>query len=212
MGSELYHHINMKFLVALSVLVTMAYADADPYLAYGYHGYAGLGYLGYAGLKSAPCVNAANVPVPCAAGHYIGKREAEADPYLAYGYAGLGYPGLKSAPCVNAANVPVPCAAGYLGHYYGKREADADPALIYSGIPYGAVGAVGYPYAAGYPHAAYGYAAPALVAPHTVVAPAVLGTEDAPNPFHSVAATPFGLVHSSLAGICTNVKGEQVDC
>merc|ERR1711982_242013 len=106
---------------------------------------------------------------------------------------------------MGAANVPVPCAAGYLGHYIGKREADADPALIYSGV--------GYPYGAvGYPYAAYGYAAHALVAPHTVVAPAVLGTEDAPNPVHSVAATPFGLVHSSLAGICTNVKGEQVDC
>merc|ERR1719264_1576812 len=56
--------------------------------------------------KSAPCVNAANVPVPCAAGavgyhglvhHAYGKRSAEADPALVYsglGYAGLGYAGL----------------------------------------------------------------------------------------------------------------------
>ena len=32
------------------------------------------------GLKSAPCVNAANVPVPCAAGFHYGKRAAEAEP------------------------------------------------------------------------------------------------------------------------------------
>merc|ERR1712059_165824 len=156
--SELYHHINMKFLVALSVLVAMAYADADPYLNYaGYHGYAGLGYLGY--------------------------------PY-----------GLKASPCVNALNVPVPCAG------YHKREAEADPALVYSGL--------GYPYGAVGPYAGFGYAAHALVAPHTVVAPAVLGTEDAPNPVHAVAVThPFGYgVPSSLVGVCTNVKGEQVAC
>merc|ERR1711890_50556 len=103
--------IIMKFLVAFSAVVAMVSAEADPYLlGYG----AGYGYgLGYAGLKSAPCVNAANVPVPCASGYlHYGKREAEAEPYLGYGlgYAGYGYAGigLKSAPCVNAANVPVP--------------------------------------------------------------------------------------------------------
>merc|ERR1711963_1090937 len=40
------------------------------------------------GLKSAPCVNAANVPVPCAG--YYGKRDAEADP--AYVYAAAAVP------------------------------------------------------------------------------------------------------------------------
>merc|ERR1711890_171728 len=92
--SELYHHINMKFLVAFSAIVAMAYAEADPYYGYGYAGAYGLGYhgLGYGyahGLKSAPCVNAANVPVPCAAGGYLhyGKRDAEADPYYGYGSA-----------------------------------------------------------------------------------------------------------------------------
>merc|ERR1711890_68479 len=95
--------IIMKFLVAFSAVVAMVSAEADPYLlGYG----AGHGYgLGYAGLKSAPCVNAANVPVPCASGYlHYGKREAEAEPYLGYGlgyarygYAGLGYAGLGYA-------------------------------------------------------------------------------------------------------------------
>merc|ERR1719347_1279512 len=106
---------------------------------------------------------------------------AEADPaYLAYGYSGLGYalPAVygKSAPCVNAANIPVPC-----NHGIWKREADAeaDPAyLAYSGLGYAGLG-----YAAGV------YAAP-----------------------HAVAATPFGLTHSSNVGICTNVNGAVVPC
>merc|ERR1712002_21160 len=167
---------NMKFLVAFSAIVAMAYAEADPYYGYGYAGTYGLGYVG---LKSAPCVNAANVPVPCAHGlglvHY-GKREAEADPYYGYGYAGLGYLGglygygLKSAPCVNAANVPVPCAAGGYLHYR-KREADAeaDAAVLYSGFGYPAYGYAGLGYAG------LGYAAPAVVA----AAPAVVAAAPA---------------------------------
>merc|ERR1712149_72321 len=138
-----------------------AEAEADPavlyanaYHPYGHYGYGyglgaygyGLGYAGYyggyygypygtyaAGVKSAPCVNAANVPVPCARKRRDADAEDEADPaylyggyygypgYARYGYGGyygLGgyyggyYRGLygKSAPCVNAANVPVPCA------------------------------------------------------------------------------------------------------
>merc|ERR1712013_279161 len=83
--------IIMKFLVVASALVAGICAEADPALLYA--GYAGYPYaLGYGvGLKSAPCVNAANVPVPCAAGdglvHHYGKREAEADadPALLYG-------------------------------------------------------------------------------------------------------------------------------
>merc|ERR1719500_1888259 len=96
----------MKFLVAFSAIAAMAYAEADPYFGYGY--------AGAYGLKSAPCVNAANVPVPCAAGHagylHYGKREAEAEaeaePYYAHGflgYAGLGYTGLGYAHGVVAA-------------------------------------------------------------------------------------------------------------
>ena len=41
-----------------------------------YHPYAAIGHV--YGLKSAPCVNAANVPVPCA-GHFYGKRSADAE-------------------------------------------------------------------------------------------------------------------------------------
>merc|ERR1712080_54398 len=181
---------NMKFLVAFSAIVAMAYAEADPYYGYGYAGAYGLGYygLGYGyahGLKSAPCVNAANVPVPCAAGGYLhyAKRDAEADPYYGYGYAGaygLGYHGLgygyahglKSAPCVNAANAVVAAA----------------PAVV--------------------------AAAPAVVAaaPAPVVHNAVLGTADLPNPVHAVAHTYLGTVHSSHVGVCTNYLGEQVSC
>merc|ERR1712115_122149 len=116
---------NMKFLVAFSAIVAMAYAEADPFYGYGYAGTYGLGYhgLGYLGLKSAPCVNAANVPVPCAAGYlHYGKREADAEAdaavlysgfgYPAYGYAGLGYAGLGyAAPAVVAAAPAVVAAA-----------------------------------------------------------------------------------------------------
>merc|ERR1711955_44936 len=184
--------------VAFSAIVAMAYAEADPYYGYGYAGTYGLGYhgLGYVGLKSAPCVNAANVPVPCA--HGLGL--------VHYGY------GLKSAPCVNAANVPVPCApGGYL--HYGKSEADA--AVLYSGFGYPAYGYAGLGYAGlGYAAPAVVAAAPAVVAaaPAAVVQNAVLGTADLPNPVHAVAHTLLGTVHSSHIGVCTNYLGEQVDC
>merc|ERR1712179_178111 len=95
-------------------------AEADPYYAYGL-GYAHHGYA--LGLKSAPCVNAANVPVPCAAGyagHYLhayGKRDAEAkaeaDPYYGYGYHGLGCAGL-----------------GYRGLGYAHHGVVAAPAVV----------------------------------------------------------------------------------
>merc|ERR1719374_311079 len=102
----------MKSFAIVAAVVAAVAAEADPaYLAYGY---AGLGYaapLAYAApvlAKSAPCVNAANVPVPC--NHGIWKREAEADAeadpaYLSYGYSGLGYAGLgyAAAPLAYAA-------------------------------------------------------------------------------------------------------------
>merc|ERR1712080_114301 len=92
---------------------------ADPYYGYGYAGLGYLGYHGYAhGLKSAPCVNAANVPVPCAAGGYLhyGKREADADAeadaavlYSGYGYAAPAV--VAAAPAVVAAAPAVVAAA-----------------------------------------------------------------------------------------------------
>merc|ERR1712003_117115 len=103
--------IIMKFFVVIPALVAAAMADADPLLLGAYPYAAAVGAYGYAGypyavgLKSAPCVNAANVPVPCNLGKK--KREAEADPlylgaypysvgayaayiYGAYPYAGVG--------------------------------------------------------------------------------------------------------------------------
>merc|ERR1712055_1147751 len=75
--------IIMKFLVVASALVAAISAEADPALLYaGYAGYAGVPLAYGLGLKSAPCVNAANVPVPCAAGYghvHFGKRDADAE-------------------------------------------------------------------------------------------------------------------------------------
>merc|ERR1711892_1126877 len=166
--SELY--LNMKFLVVASALVGAFSASAAPQLlagGLGYAGYAGYPYaLGYGlGVKSAPCVNAANFPVPCAGKR---KRDADADPALLYGgYAGspyahaaYGYAGVPFASStgldaltqgLDASTQGVAPYAAYAGHglgYYGKRDAEADPALLYGGY-------AGYPYA----HAAYGYAA-----------------------------------------------------
>merc|ERR1719216_194595 len=96
-------------------------AEADPALLYsglGYHGLAYAAPLTYAYGKSAPCVNAANVPVPCAAagvyGHYLHKREAEADPALVYaGYGAYPYGGLTHSSnvglCLNYVGQRVPC-------------------------------------------------------------------------------------------------------
>merc|ERR1712136_303152 len=91
---------NMKAFVAMFAAV--ASAAAEPWLGYGYAGVP----LVYG--KSAPCVNAANQPVPCAAGHVLlGKREAEAEaePWLGYGYAGV--------PLVHPYNLGV--CTNYLG-------------------------------------------------------------------------------------------------
>merc|ERR1719251_722535 len=102
------------------------------------------------GLKSAPCVNAFNVPVPCAAGHFYGKRSADAEAGV-YAAVPFGDPsGLD--PITQGAN-PVtqgfaPYAyAGYLGYAahpyaYGKREAEADAQFLVA--PYAYAGYLGY--------------------------------------------------------------------
>merc|ERR1719394_685950 len=143
----------MKFLALASSLLA---AVSGQYL-----GYAGYPYAAHAivGLKSAPCVNAANVPVPCAAGYY-GKREAEADPqYLAYGAVAAVPFGSSTGLDPITQGLDAVTQGVALPHYIGKRSADAD-ADAYYGYPY-AYGA--YPYAyrsyayGAYPYA-YGYA------------------------------------------------------
>merc|ERR1719431_524479 len=186
--------IIMKFLVVASALVAAISAEADPALLYaGYAGYAGLPRAYGVGLKSAPCVNAANVPVPCAAGYglvHYGKRDtdAEADPALLYGAYAAAVPFGSSTgldPITQGLDASTQGFAPYgyaaypyaaYGHYYGKREAEADPALLYAGY-------AGSPYAAAY--GAYP---------------------------HAVAATPAGLVHSSHVGLCVNYLGASVPC
>merc|ERR1712198_274939 len=139
----------MKFLAVASALVACA-AGSPQYLVGGIAGYPYA--LGYGlGLKSAPCVNAANIPVPCAGKR---KRDADADPALLYG-AYAGYPYAYGVPFGSSTGLdPItqgldastqgyaPYAYGYGLGYYGKRDVDADPALVYGGY-------VGYPYAYG---------------------------------------------------------------
>merc|ERR1712121_368910 len=115
-------------------------AEAEPWLGYG------LGAWGL-GIKSAPCVNAANIPVPCR-GPW--KRDAEAEPWWGYPYA-VGSPvaGLVAHP--NGAVTPpyTPAqqavAADHFAAKWGKRSADAEPWLGY-GAPWAyAAPAVGSP-------------------------------------------------------------------
>ena len=69
-----------------------------------YHPFVGHAY----GLKSAPCVNAANIPVPCAAGFY-GKVVIFTYVYM-----------------------------GTCQHYLFQRDADAEPQLLVAaGVPFG---------------------------------------------------------------------------
>ena len=123
-------------------------AEADPLLLGA--GYSGIGYSGLglgAGIaaplaattyaapiavgKSAPCVNAANIPVPCNAGYVAPAIAAPAitAPAVVSGYSGIAAPGL---------------IGGYSGLASGiwKREADAEPQY----------------FGAGYGHAGLGYA------------------------------------------------------
>merc|ERR1712136_651276 len=128
-------------------------SEADAYYGYGGYGlgyglgYGGYGYGGY-GLailgKSAPCVNAANIPVPCAAPLGIWKREADSEADAYYGYGGLygGYGGYG-------------LGYGYSGYGYGKRSADSEADAYYG---YGGYGGYGLGYGGyGYGGLGYGY-------------------------------------------------------
>merc|ERR1719445_1888686 len=126
----------MKFMMVLaSVLAAVS--------GFFYHPYAAIGHV--YGLKSAPCVNAANVPVPCAAGHFYGKRSADAEAGV---YAAVPFGDASGLDPITQGADPVtqgfPYAyAGYVAHpyAYGKREAEADAQFL------------GYPYAYAAPHA-----------------------------------------------------------
>jgi len=146
----------MKLLAIASALLGLISAEADPAFFYAGHP--------YVGLKSAPCVNAANVPVPCAAGYglvHYGKRDAdaEADPALFYAaYHGVPFgssTGLDPITQGLDASTQGYAPYGYFGHYYGKRDAEADPALLVAGYGYAA-----FPHAvaatpAGYIHSSH---------------------------------------------------------
>ena len=91
------------------------------------------------GLKSAPCVNALNQPVPCAAGFY-GKRSADADPALLYTTVPFGSSSGLDPITQGLDPVTQGVALPYPHLYYGKRDAEADPQLL---LPYAAFPAVG---------------------------------------------------------------------
>merc|ERR1712117_642721 len=98
----------MKFLAVAVALVAAVSADADADAFYGYYGYPyAYGVHAFAG-KSAPCVNAANVPVPCAGAPYA---------YSGYPYGlgyGLGYAAYGAYPYAYGAGIAATNAA--LGH------------------------------------------------------------------------------------------------
>merc|ERR1712001_677248 len=183
--SELYHHHKMRFLVVAVALSGAAYAQVDvvdprltaPY-AYGLDTFGG---------KSAPCVNGANLPVPCAgaplayAGYpyapvAYGKRSADAEPEADAAYFGYGYPYAYAGVPFGSSTGLDPITQGldaatqgyvpyygyghhvYGAHYYGKRSADAEAEAEPEAEAF--YGAYGYPYGLGYNlgYAGYGYA------------------------------------------------------
>jgi len=182
-----------KFLVVSSALVAAVYgeAEADPALLYGGYGY-GLGHPyahgAYAfGGKSAPCVNSANIAVPCA-----GRPLA----YAGYPYA-HGLYGKRDAEAEPEADAEAAVLYGGYGYPYGLGHAG----LGYAGLGYAGLGHAGLGYS-GLGYAGLGYAGLGYGGVHATNA--VLG--------HAVAHTPLGVTHSSNVGICTNYLGASVSC
>merc|ERR1711997_1001358 len=218
----------MKFFVVASALVAACMAEADPQLLA--HPYA-YGLTTFGG-KSAPCVNAANLPVPCAgaplayAGYpyapvAYGKRSADAEPEADAAYFGYGYPyAYAGVPFGSSSGLdPItqgldPATQGYVpyygyghhayGHYYGKRSADAEAEA--EAEPEAFYGHYGYPYGLGYNlgYAGYGYAGLLYTYGGIAATNAALG--------HAVAYTAGGVTHSSNVGVCTNYLGAVVPC
>merc|ERR1712107_749444 len=136
--------------IAAPAIATTAYAAAPAIATTAYA-------APLAVAKSAPCVNAANIPVPCNAGAVL-AAPAIAAPAIA-------------APAIATTGV----IGGYStlgGHYYGKREAEADaePLLLgagYAGLAGAAIAAPAIAttaYAAAPAIATTAYAAPLAVA------------------------------------------------
>merc|ERR1712001_73427 len=237
--SELYHHHKMRFLIVAVALSGAAYAQVDvvdPRLtapfAYGLHTFGG---------KSAPCVNAANVPVPCAgaplayAGYpyapvAYGKRDADAEPeadaaafYGAYGYPhafgyagyhGLGYAGLGYAGLGHAV---VATPAG-LTH---SSNVGICTNYLGASVPCGRKKRDADADADAEAAVLYGgYGYPYGLGYHGLgyagLGYAGLGYAGvaATNAAlgHAVAYTPYGATHSANVGVCTNYLGAQVPC
>merc|ERR1711872_212688 len=186
--------INMKFFVVVSALVAVACAEAEPKPeadpALLYNGvYSPLTYGAFPFSYRTPY----SYGVSPYTYHHFGKRSADAEPeadaallytgaYSPLTYGAFPY-GYRTAYTYGAS----PYTFGAY-HHFGKRSADAEPeadaALLYSGV-YSPLtyGAHAYgPYA-------YGYAG-----------------------HHALAATPFGLTHSSNVGLCFNNVGARVSC
>merc|ERR1719285_1092640 len=177
----------MKFLALFFVA-----AAAEPFYPYGV-GYAGI--APYAGLKSAPCVNAANIPVPCNGVFAYGKREAEAE-----------------------ADPSVVVAGGVVAPYASTYVASAVAPAVYASAPVATVAAP-----AGANIAAPAIAAPAVAAVAAPAAvPAVYASATVAAPAVAAVAAPAvaGIApyagYAAYAGLksapCVNAANIPVPC
>merc|ERR1711899_86375 len=226
----------MKFFVVASALVAACMAEADPAVVYAGYGYPyAYGFHSFGG-KSAPCVNAANVPVPCAgaplayAGYpyapvAYGKRSADAEPEADAAYFGYGYPyAYAGVPFGSSTGLgPItqvldPATQGYVPYYgYGHHvygayghyygKRSADAEADAEAEPEAFYGHYGYPYGLGYN---LGYAGYGYAGYPYTYGHGIAATNAALG--HAVAYTAGGVTHSSNVGVCTNYLGAVVPC